>query len=100
MPDLDPAAVLAEHTRSEGKFPEGMEPGCTVCEWSDWPCLPYRLAEALAASEAEVARLSGGIERALAIATNIAIDHGSRAVAMKHELAALAGPDPAGAGWM
>lgn len=49
MSDVDPAAIMADHARDRW--------GCfTGCD-EDWPCTPYRLAEALAASEAKVARV-------------------------------------------
>lgn len=60
--DIDPAAVMAEHRRCED-YPR--HTACVVCVvdagyeavLADWPCLPYRLAEALVASEAKLADL-------------------------------------------
>lgn len=51
---IDPAAVMAEH-RSWLHEPECMS--CTSGDGTRWPCEPCRLAEALAASEAKVARI-------------------------------------------
>jgi hypothetical protein len=45
------AAVMAAHANRQ------KTPWCIVCNrdgYASWPCLPYRLAEALAASEAKV----------------------------------------------
>lgn len=58
MTELDPAAVMAEH-QQVGEI-------CAACMRTDkdgnvdvcrWPCLPYRLAEALATERAKVARV-------------------------------------------
>ena len=56
-PDLDLISVMAEHTGRHD---------CNRIEWDEWdvakvspkpePCLPYRLAEALAAEQAKVMR--------------------------------------------
>jgi hypothetical protein len=46
MTDLDPATIMAEHAES----PLGWCGGCEA-SFTDWPCLPYRLAAALAEAQ-------------------------------------------------
>lgn len=88
MTGLDPAAIMLAHDPQD-KGSEG-----SWCDWcayySEVACEVYRLAEALAVEQIKVARLEGGIKRAVALATNPTVDHGARAVAMRHELVALA----------
>jgi hypothetical protein len=38
--DVDSAAIMAEHAEDHAGY-------CDSCRWATWPCLPYRLAEAL-----------------------------------------------------
>jgi hypothetical protein len=90
---IDPAAVKAAHYDDHicTRYVEGSP----ILVWYVTPhegkrCLLYLLADALEAERAKVARLQDGIGRALALASNPAVDHGARSVAMKHELAALA----------
>jgi hypothetical protein len=47
--NIDPAAIMREHGDPNRDY------RCQECR-EPWPCLPYRLAEALAASEAKVKR--------------------------------------------
>jgi hypothetical protein len=53
---IDPAAVMAAHKPHRPRPASAPEDRrCVVCRaqfgWATWPCEPYRLAEALAASE-------------------------------------------------
>jgi hypothetical protein len=61
MTDLDPAVIMAEHRQG----PPPLE-SCMGCEWSEWPCLPYRLAAALAEAQERERRVRAMMGRALA----------------------------------
>jgi hypothetical protein len=53
---IDPAVVLTDHERCYGCGRGPTDSHCLGCgDFTPWPCLPYQMAEALAASEAKVA---------------------------------------------
>ncbi len=57
--DIEPAAVLAAHANPQ------QTPWCIVCNRDGdvaWPCLPYRLAEALMAETARVKQIAELVE--------------------------------------
>jgi hypothetical protein len=53
MSDLDPAAVMAAHPSADHWCADHWR----VISRAGWPCEPYRLAEALAASETRLAHV-------------------------------------------
>jgi len=61
MPDLNPAAVMAAHARHFDGFTRCIE---TVRLRPEEHCEPYRLAEALAAEQAKVARVEQRLNNA------------------------------------
>jgi hypothetical protein len=58
MTDLDPATIMAEHAES----PLGWCGGCEA-SFTDWPCLPYRLAAALAEAQEREQRVRALVHR-------------------------------------
>lgn len=75
MTNLDPDAIMAEHRKNDRPwaYPRNSEPydWCVSCGWkrtgggfTEWPCLPYRLAEELV-GEREVRRSNSRSARAL-----------------------------------
>lgn len=60
---LNPATIIAEHQSMNDYSDHSL--GCWVCGPNSWPCLPYRLAAALADAERR------GAEKALREAADI-----------------------------
>jgi hypothetical protein len=67
---IDPVEVMRRHAPYFWSGPEGSKT-CSTCAQSElevirWPCEPYRLAEALAAEQAKVARVESFAARLIA----------------------------------